>query len=70
MKVTFKKGNQQNYSQDFAYYCGIPHGIRFDAEILIEGIYRLTAPGFGKTGAYGNGAILIHSPMKQKASLN
>lgn len=58
MRVTFPKDNEILYGQDFSWHRGIPDGIVFEAEKKGD-YYVLTAPGYGKIGNYGNGALYV-----------
>lgn len=59
MKIKFRKGNLQQYSQDFCVFRGIPHGIYFEISYLTIDRMKLTAPGYGLPKEYGNGSIYI-----------
>lgn len=57
--ITFKKGNQILYGQDFQSHKGCPVGIKFNAKYINEKRIELTAPGFGLSKDYGKGAIYV-----------
>ena len=65
--ATFKPGNTVRYGQDFGFYRGVPPGVRFQVEVRGLG-WRLTAPGYGQRGNYGNGAL--HVSLSQRRALD
>jgi hypothetical protein len=57
--MKFPKGNKICYFQDHRVHEGIPSTVDFELEVSKEGSVTLRAPGFGKSGDYGNGAIMV-----------
>ena len=60
MKITFKPENNIPYGQDFNWdLINAPSGIKFNVKDFSEGLYKLTASGYGDSRNYGNGAIFV-----------
>ena len=50
--------NRIRYGQDFQFRRGVPAGVEFEVSPgPCQGMYTLTAPGFGVIGDYGSGAL-------------
>lgn len=62
--VTFEPDNTLRCFQDFRTFRGAPSGVRFEVyEVAGKGErprHKLIAPGYGKTGNYGDGAIFVY----------
>lgn len=56
-KLIFDNDNEIRYGQDFSRYKGIPAGEY--AATKSGDRWKLVAPGYGETGNYGNGALLV-----------
>ena len=63
MRVIFPKDNNILYGQGFSCHRGVPSGVEFEAE-EISYQYILTAPGYGVSGNYGNGALYVYKDSK------